>query len=190
MKRHIALAFIAACSVALLAPVDGHAASRNVTDPDAPRSLPADGPVSVRWEDPTQFSEIRYSRNRFEARRGDWVNELAAYVRSRAQRSLPTGSSLDVDITDIKRAGDYEPWHSSQMQDTRVIRDLYPPRIDLTFRLTGADGKVLAEGERRLRNLSFMLDSRMVNDTDPLRYEKALIDRWLRKELRASNDGA
>ena len=185
MKRHIAAAFVIAFSAALLAPVDGYAKSRNVTDPDAPRSLPAEGPVSVRWEDPAQFTELRYSRNRFEARRGDWVNELATYLRSRAQTKLSPGERLDIDITDIKRAGDYEPWHSSSMQDTRVVRDLYPPRIDLTFKRIGADGKVVAEGERRLRNLSFMMDSRMLNDSDPLRYEKALIDRWLRSELRA-----
>ncbi|HJU39474.1 MAG TPA: DUF3016 domain-containing protein [Tahibacter sp.] len=187
MKLRIALAFAAACSAALVAPA--WAASRNVTDADAPRSLPAKGPVSVRWEDPAQFSEIRYSRNRFEARRGDWVNELAAYLRTRAQSRVPAGGTLDVDITDIKRAGDYEPWRGAQLDDTRVIRDLYPPRIDLTFKLTDASGRVVAEGERRLRNLSFMMDARMLNDSDPLRYEKALIDRWLRKELRAPDDG-
>ena len=185
MKRHIAAAFVVACSAALLAPADGYAKSRSVTDPDAPRSLPAEGPVAVRWEDPAQFTELRYSRNRFEARRGDWVNEIAAYLRTRAQTKLAPGERLDIDITDIKRAGDYEPWHSPSMQDTRVVRDLYPPRIDLTFKRTDADGKVVAEGERRLRNLSFMMDSRMLNDSDPLRYEKALIDRWLRTELRA-----
>lgn len=184
MKSRIALAFVAACAAALVAPAIGYAKSRSVTDADAPRSLPAEGSVDVRWEDPAQFAEIRYSRNRFEARRGDWVNQLATYLRTRAQAKLPAGERLEVDITDIKRAGDYEPWHSPQLQDTRVIRDLYPPRIDLTFKRIGADGRVIAEGERRLRNLSFLMDARMLNDSDPLRYEKALIDRWLRSELR------
>ena len=50
----IALAF-----AAVLAPADARV--RYVTDPDAPRALPEQGPVSVRWEDPSKFSDLRYS---------------------------------------------------------------------------------------------------------------------------------
>ena len=48
-----------------------------VTDPALPRALPADGPVSVEWTDPAQFSDIRFSNNRWEAQQGRWVAELA-----------------------------------------------------------------------------------------------------------------
>ena len=70
MKRFAAsLLFAVALSAAATAP----AKTRNVTDPEAPRSLPAEGPVAVQWTDPAQFTELKFSGNRWEAQRGNWV---------------------------------------------------------------------------------------------------------------------
>lgn len=162
-----------------------HAAIRNVTDPDLPRSLPAEGPVSVSWTDPAQFTEIRYSRNRWEAKRGDWVRRLAEHLRKSASERLPPGQRLDVVITDISRAGDYEPWHGHSAQDVRIMREIYPPRITLNFKRYDASGRVVAEGERKLVD-SMYLSSTSVTDSDPLRYEKELLDDWLRRDLKSA----
>jgi hypothetical protein len=62
------------------------------------------------------------------------------------------------------------------------VKDIYPPRIDLSFSLAAGDGKVIKEGERRLRDPAFLAGANQYPD-DPLRYEKALIDRWLEREL-------
>lgn len=173
----------AALLAGLLAAGGAWARSADVTDPDRPRSLPADGPVAVQWTDPTQFSEIRYSANRREARRGDWVEDLAEYLRRKADKRLPQGDRLEVTITDIERAGDYEPWRGFQLDTIRYMRDIYPPRITLDFKLVGADGSVRAQGTRKLTDMSYLQRSTPVGNTDPLRYEKRLIDDWLRDEL-------
>src|SRR5689334_5474230 len=89
----------------LFAATDASARIRYVTDADAPRSLPQDGPVNVSWDNPANFSEIRYSHNQVESRRGDWVADLARHVRDYATRRLPPGERLDISITDIDRAG-------------------------------------------------------------------------------------
>lgn len=157
---------------------------RNVTDADAPRRLPTQGAVDVRWQDPAGFAEIVHSHNRAEARRGNWVERLALHLRARAQRRLPAGERLEVEFTDIDRAGDFEPWVAVEFRDTRVLRDLYPPRIALTFRRVAADGTVLAQGARELRDAGYLLRTR-AGDGDPLRFEKDLIDRWLARELPA-----
>lgn len=186
MKSRSALAVV--LLIAAAATGAASARVRNVTDPDAPRSLPEEGPISVRWEDPEQFSEIKYSHNRSESRRGTWVEQLATYLRSRAQKRLPAGQRLDVDITDIELAGDYEPWLGPQFYDTRFMRDIYPPRITLTFKHTGADGTVIAEGERKLSDMGYLMGvSGATFDSDPLRYEKHLLDRWLAREIAAPN---
>lgn len=156
---------------------------RTVTDPGAPRSLPADDRVDVRWIDPAQFSDLRYSGNRREAARGNWVAQLAGYLRERAGRRLPPGERLDVEILDIRRAGLYEPWHGAQLDDVRILRDQYPPRMTLRFQRIGADGRVLDAGERKLVDGAYLMRSSTLGDSDPLRYEKAMIDRWLRTEL-------
>ena len=180
----------AAIALALLVAGPVAAKSRNVTDADAPRSLPAEGPVSIDWTDPAQFSDIRYSGNRWEAKRGNWVEQLAQHLRKSALKRLPPGESLQVTITDIKRAGDYEPWHGLQMQDVRFMRDIYPPRVSLQFTLTDAQGQVIDQGERKLVDSSYLYGGTRLSDTDPLRYEKRLLDDWLRRELRQDHDVA
>lgn len=165
----------------LLVAAGAAARIHNVSDADAPRALPEQGPVSVRWEDPEQFTEIRYSHNPSESRRGNWVEQLALYLRKRAQPRLAAGERLEVDITNIELAGDFEPWLGIQFHDTRIVRDYYPPRMELHFRLIDASGQVRSEGDRKLTDAGFMQTS--VKDGDPLRFEKDLIDRWLQREL-------
>ncbi len=156
----------------------------DVTDPKAPRSLPAEGRVDVAWDDPAQFAEIRQSNNRWEAKRGDWVQQLANHLRKRAEQRLPAGERLSVTIHDIRRAGQFEPWRGANASSTRFVRDIYPPRIELGFTLTAADGRVIAQGDRKLTDLAFLMGTPTVNSSDTLRYEKRLIDDWLNKEFK------
>ena len=113
------------------------------------------------------------------------VARLARYLRQRAAARLAPGQSLDVTLTDIRRAGNYESWHGPRGNDVRIVRDLYPPRIELRFVLHGVDGAVLAQGERKLSDLGFLQDATRLDDSDPLRFEKSLIDDWLRREFPA-----
>lgn len=164
------------------------AAGSDVTDPDAPLALPGQGPVDVRWTDPAQFSELRHSGNRSEARRGDWVRQLAEYLREEAAPRLAPGQRLSVTLTDVERAGDYEPWRGIDADRVRFMRDIYPPRIALDFTLTGADGQVLAQGTRKLSDTAYLQRGSRLGDSDPLRYEKRLLDDWLRREFAAPRD--
>jgi hypothetical protein len=175
--------FILLTSLALLS---GCAQSkvRDVTDPSAERSIPERGPVAVNWTDPAQFSEIRFTRDRFDATRGDWVRKLALHLQKRAGRQLPDGERMEVQITDIDLAGEYEPERTFNFNSARVLRDIYPPRIELKFTRFDEQGQVIAEGERKLRDLSYLHNIPLANRNDSLRYEKRLLDDWLRKELR------
>lgn len=173
----------AALVLALSAAGPVAARSTHVTDPDAPRSLPATGPVGVSWNDPAQFTELRYSRNRWESQRGSWVVQLAEHLRKSTEKVLPAGQRVEYTITDIKRAGDYEPWHGSNAQDVRIVRDVYPPRMTFNFTRYGADGQVIEQGERKLADTGFLSGGNTLV-SDPLRYEKRMIDDWIRRELK------
>ena len=93
-----------------------------VTDADQPHAVGEGTPVTVRWGDPAQFTEIRQSQNRHQAIEGDWVEQMGAYVAERVARSLPAGERADVEILDIKRAGEFE-WIGTQNDDVRILRD-------------------------------------------------------------------
>lgn len=161
------------------------AAPRTVTASNAPGSLEREGPVQVRWTDPAKFTELRNSSNRWEAERGNWVYDLALYIRTTAAKRLAPGQTLDVTITDIKRAGDYEPQHGPRAQDIRIMKDIYPPRMTLDYVLKDAQGKVLKQGTgEKLIDMAYLSTGvGLRSDSDPLRYEKRMLDNWLRKVL-------
>ena len=141
--------------------------------------------VQISWAPEQQLSEVKDNQfHRGWLRPKDWMQSLGDYLRQRADVTLPPGEKLDVTIDDIKLAGDFEPWHGPAAEDIRFMKDIYPPRIDLHYRLLDANGSVLREGSSKLRDLSYL--QRVVpSSTDPLRYDKRLLSDWLRKEFRS-----
>lgn len=141
------------------------------------------GIVSVTYEDPAGFDQGRVGgRETAQARRA-WVNALSQYLAERAAPRLAQGQRLEVHLTDVQRAGNFEPWRGPQGADVRIVRDIYPPRIDLRFKWLGADGRLLREGSRQLRDPTFMMRPDL-HPNDPLRHEKSLLDDWLHQEFR------
>lgn len=140
--------------------------------------------VQVNWAPNDQLSEVKQNpSHRGYMEPAQWQKALGDYLRRRAERLLPPGQRLVVTIEDIKLAGDYEPWRGVDMQDVRILKDLYPPRINLHFRLTDASGATVREGSAKLRDLAY-LQRALPNDNDPLRYDKRLIADWLGAEFR------
>lgn len=141
---------------------------------------PASSAVTVTYAHPENFSAMRTAPP---SERSDVENNLAVlkrYIEKRAARVLAPGQHLSITITEVALAGQYEPWPNSPRGWMRVIRSMYPPRMQLDFTLRGADGKVLRHGSRTLTGLGFM-GSANIQDSDPVRYTKAMVDRWLRK---------
>ena len=177
MNMHT-LAFRVTCCTASLAVFAALALPSFATDTAAA----VDSRVSVSWSDPAKFAEVRDSHGRGLTRSDVWLDGLKKHLERRAARALPDGQQLEVRFTDIKLAGAFEPWHGPQFDDVRIIKDIYPPRIDLHFALKSADGSVIAEGERTLRDLGF-LSRGSGNTSDVLRYEKRMLDDWINREF-------
>jgi len=173
-----------AALVALLAGSALAAGPRTVTDPERPRALPEEGTVAISWTDPSEFTELRFSGNRWEARRGNWVFELAKALRKSVEKQLPEGERMEVEITDIDRAGRYEPGLGPRMDSVRIMRNIDSPSMSLTFRRYNAEGELIEEGERKLRDMMYLNNINTLSNTDPLRYEKRMIDDWARREFR------
>jgi hypothetical protein len=144
--------------------------------------------VQIGWAPNNQLTEVR--NNSFQRgwlRPEDWQKSLSEYLRMRADLILPPGQKLDVTFEDIKLAGDFEPWHGPSAQDIRFMKDIYPPRATLRYKLIDASGATLREGDRKLSDLGYLQRASMVNSTDPLRYDKRLLDDWLNKEFGRGN---
>lgn len=144
-------------------------------DPSAPASQ-----VRVEYLHPEKFSDVGEGYYGSDRQRTAYLEMLRKHIQQRAGRLLPAGQSLAVTITDVDMAGSFEPWH--RHYDVRIVRDVYPPRIDLHFQLVDGNGNVLEAGERKLRNVAFPAGAIMY-PSDALRYEKALLDDWLEREF-------
>ena len=131
--------------------------------------------VVVDYLQPDNFTDVSSGM------RGDYLDEIKRHVQQRAGAYVPQGQRLAVTITDVDMAGRIEPWQNSQA-NVRIVRDVYPPRIALTFKLADADGAVLKQGGRELRDLTFMQNT-AANRSGSLRYEKTLLDNWLQHEF-------
>ena len=146
---------------------------------EAPRTIAR---ANVLFFEPQKFTDVRDSYMG-DPDRTTYLQQLRDHLLEQAKYHVPEGHTLSVTFTDIDMAGDFEPWHGPAWSDVRVVKDIYPPRINLAFRLTDADGKVVKEGKRELRDLAFLMKITMAFRDDPLRHEKALLDDWLRSEL-------
>lgn len=143
--------------------------------------------VHVHWTDPSAFAEVRDNACRSRPHPEEWLGDLAKYLQRRGADVLIDGQRLDITITDLRRAGACEPWHGPQTDDVRVIRDIYPPRIDLRFSLSATDGTPIREGDAHLRDAAFMHRGTL-SRSDPLRYEKRVLDDWLQREFVRKSD--
>jgi hypothetical protein len=156
--------------------------ARPQLDP-GPGALRDAGPVAVSWDDPERFAErLRDPARRDLTSPSGWVGQLAAHLRAQVEARLAPGERVEVRITDMARAGAYESF-AVDARDIRILRDIHPPLIDLEFRHFDAQGGLLREARRRLRDPGYLM-SASPRRSDPLRFEKALIDTWAAREFR------
>lgn len=139
--------------------------------------------VDVDFVDTDKFTDFTASAMRPDAAQKSYMKELSRFLESRLGDEIAPGHAIQIVITDVDMAGEFEPWRRGGFDDVRVVKDLYPPRINLSFRIVDEAGNVLREGDRKLRDLNFMYTGRRL-DSDPLRHEKELLANWVRKEFK------
>lgn len=138
--------------------------------------------AEVLFFEPQKFTDVRDSYMG-DPDRTTYLEQIRDHLLEQAKYHVPEGHKLAVTFTDIDMAGDFEPWRGPRWDDVRIVKDIYPPRMVLTFRLTDAEGKVVKEGKRQLRDLAFMMKITMGFRDDSVRHEKALLDDWLRSDF-------
>lgn len=138
--------------------------------------------AEVVFFEPLKFTDVRDSQSG-DSSRTTYLEQIRDHLLEQAKYHVPEGHLLRVTFTDIDMAGDFEPWRGPRFDDIRIVKDIYPPRISLSFRLTDAEGNVVKEGKRELRDLAFLMKITMGFRDDSVRHEKALLDDWLRSEL-------
>ena len=151
-----------------------------------PEVSQADSRVSVIFVDPQTFTDLRNEDGGPVSL--SLLDQLKQFMRQTGERCVPAGMHLEIRVTDIDLAGEFEPGRGPEFGHIRIVKDLYLPRIKLEFRLTDAQGKVVSAGERELTDPAFQTrDAFARPGNDYLRYEKDLLRDWFRHEFKSVN---
>ena len=106
------------------------------------------------------------------------LSQLKDALVADADHDVPVGCQLTLTFTDIKLAGDFEPWRGPMWDAVRIVKDIYYPYFRFNWKLAGPSGDILKQGSENLQDMDFQM--RPVLDlSDPLRYEKDMLREWM-----------
>ncbi|MGH7995302.1 MAG: DUF3016 domain-containing protein [Opitutaceae bacterium] len=134
--------------------------------------------LEIVFQHPSKFSDIRDQYQPTDSGELNILDELHRALVRDANYDVPNGDRMTMTFTDIKLAGDFEPERGPNWGNVRIIRSVYVPYFNFTYRLMDGSGRVLRHGTVHLTDLNFQ-DRVMLNTSDPLRYEKDILRGWM-----------
>ncbi len=142
------------------------------------------GESVVKWQDFKDYRDVRASSQG----KASYHKQIATQFEkhfSKLAEQLPKGYKLNLEITDIDLAGDVR---YGGMDEIRVVKPIYFPRIKLSYSLSDNKGSVVSEEDDvELKDMGFMDKIKMGRD-EPFFYEKRLITEWFGEQILASID--
>jgi hypothetical protein len=139
--------------------------------------------TEVVFDHPENFTDVKDRMSPTDKGRDEILSQIREHLVDRTSRLIPDGYRLTITFSDIKLAGEFEPWRGPQWDDVRIIKDIYPPFFKFTYSVTDPAGRVVKSGTENLQDLNFQMRVTL-DTTDPLRYEKQILDDWASGTLR------
>jgi hypothetical protein len=137
----------------------------------------ASAAVTVTYVEPDKFTDVPFAS----WEREDTLKQLTEHF-TWLGNSLPPGQDLRIEVLDVDLAGRAIP-NARTGRDIRVLRGRADwPRMTLRFSLE-QNGQVLKSGEAQLSDMTYLDHTTRYFDTEPLRYEKQMIDDWFEKTI-------
>lgn len=132
--------------------------------------------AEVKFLHPEKFSDA----GEFARDRDQHLQQIAEHLQRQAEKYAP-GKRLLFEVTDVDLAGEIEPV-GRRMERLRVLRSVTSPRIEFRYVIREAN-RPDRQGEAQLRDLGYQLRSSRYWDSDPMRYEKRMLDDWFQTEF-------
>ncbi|KQQ32968.1 hypothetical protein ASF61_12825 [Duganella sp. Leaf126] len=133
--------------------------------------------VSVSYVKPDEFIDVPRSQIERERLLKDFTQYFSSF-----DNKLAPGQQLKIEVLDIDLAGRLWPRRSGG-DDIRVMTGGADwPHMTLRYTLE-ENGAVLRSGESELSNMMYQQRLTRLSDSDPLRYEKQMIDDWFEKTI-------
>lgn len=133
------------------------------------------GTAVVKFTNPDDYTDIPYSEKQ------TILDQFSEHF-SKQVKSLPAGVTLNVEVLDIDLAGEVRP-NFRNPNDIRVRKGRGDgPVMKVRYSLT-ENGKELLKGEETLTDVRYLQRSNRHYGDEELRYEKQMIDDWLRERF-------
>ena len=133
--------------------------------------------VTVDYVESDKFSDLPFAP----WERKEVLEDLADYF-AELGKQLPAGQELKVEVTDIDLAGREYP-NTRGANDLRVLKGMADwPVMELRYTLS-ANGQVLSSGNARLSDMNYLHRGSYLHDSEPLRFEKRMIEEWFNKTI-------
>jgi hypothetical protein len=134
--------------------------------------------TEVKFIKPENFMDMPFSHSG----REDVLKDIQRHFEKLAEK-LPTGQELKIDVQDIDLAGRIEPQQITTNSDFRILRGGADwPSMKFSYRVE-ADGKVIKSGNANVNDMNYLRGFNRYSSSEPLRYEKKMLDEWFRKEI-------
>jgi hypothetical protein len=141
--------------------------------------------ITAEYVNPEKFTDFRDGVFDTEKGRQHLMEELNDHLADLSRRAIPEGQRLEIRFTNIDLAGDYEPWRGPQFDDIRILKDIYPPRMELEYRLVDASsGAVIRQGAEKLVDMGYLMNIARLPSQDALLHDKQMLSDWIRREFR------
>ncbi|PKG86225.1 DUF3016 domain-containing protein [Colwellia sp. 75C3] len=134
----------------------------------------------VTWTDYKSYRDIDEGNNGRKQFRERTFNNFEKHFAKLAA-TLPADQILKIDVTDVDLAGDT---NAAGIHRTRIIKNIYSPRMNFSYQLLAADGTVIQSDDVVVKDLSFMSSNSLKYRNKPLGYEKKMLDDWFAKTFK------
>ena len=136
------------------------------------------GEAKIKWQDLNDYADARPGNDVKKPFHERLMKKFDKHFNFEAQ-NLPEGSVFSAEITDLDLAGEVR----YGMNEFRVMKPIYIPRIEFSYQLVDKDGKVLSSGDVNIKDMAFMDHIRSIRGDDEFYYDFRLISSWFTETL-------
>jgi hypothetical protein len=134
--------------------------------------------IEVKWTEPSKYRDVKPSNNGSRKHFEEQTFKNLEKHFTKLAKQLPENQTLKIEVTDVDLAGDVNHGGINRL---RIIKEIYFPRIKFSYELVDNDKKSIVSGEVNLKDMNFMIGSRLKYRNDSLGYEKKMLDDWFKE---------
>jgi hypothetical protein len=142
-------------------------------------SGPAAAEVAVTFVAPERYTDASLYGGYDAGARELALHEIREDLQLLGKRWLTPGQTLSIQVLDVDLAGRFEPWRRPGIYDVRIMRDVTPPRIRLSYTLE-EPGRPVRHGEETVSDIDYLSRPLLRRTGVVMPYEMAMLDDWFR----------